>query len=46
MKASGHKAISMFLRYNLFDEEDIKGMRCFERKTETDTKNSFAKIIA
>ena len=46
MKTSSHKAISMFLRYNLVDEEDIKGMRCIERKTETDTKNIFAKIIA
>ena len=46
MKTSSHKAISMFLRYNLVDEEDIKGMRCIERKTETDTKNIFTKIIA
>jgi len=34
----------MFLRYNLVDEEDLKGMRWIERNTESDTKDITAKI--
>ena len=38
--------MSMFLRYNLVDEEDLKGMRWIERKTDSDTMDISAKRSA
>ena len=34
MKASGNKTMSMFLRYNLVDDEDVKGIKWKEAETE------------
>ena len=46
MKISGHKTMNMVKRNNLVDEENLKGMKWIESKSESNIEDITVKLIA
>ena len=46
MKDYDHKAMSMFIRYDLVDEEDLKRMKWVDSESESNNEDFGAKISA